>query len=81
MLFSINKNLLFLNKFVFYLDCPLDYGLHQIPKIAPAVSPKIDSGNIKEVNRMIRVINRTGPQKPSFAMYVSTATMYGSRTK
>ena len=53
---------------------------HQMPKSAPAVIAKIDSGNIKEVNRMNIVIKRTGPQKPSFTMYVSTSTMYGSRT-
>jgi len=54
---------------------------HHIPKIAPAASEKIDSGNRNVVLTIKRMTNKTGPQIPSDWMNKSTLGIEGVRTK
>ena len=48
---------------------------HQIPKIAPAASAKIDSGNKNVVPTIKRTMNKTGPQLPRATIKLSTLGM------
>ena len=48
---------------------------HQTPKIAPAASANIDSGNMNVVPIMKRTIKRTGPKNPRAAIKLSTFGM------